>query len=478
MDNAIEVQKSSFWKMSIAERRVLLMVGDFFMAVLSLGIALYYWGISERFMGFTIEFLQKRTPLWFYLLPIIWMILLVEFYDVQRAADLGSTIRGIAMAAGLGFILYLFLFFYYADPPNSLLPRLGVSGFLITASVLTLIWRLIYIRVFTAPRFLRRVFLIGGGRTGKLLLQVLNDLRVKPFVVVGVIDDDQEKQGTTLEDIPVIGTSEKLLPLIKEMNISDLIVSISGEMHGDMFQAVIDAQQLGLEITRMPVTYEELIGRVPIHSLEANWIIRSFVDESRVSAFYELWKRVIDIIGGLVGVLIFILVLPFVSLAILIDDGWPIIYGQTRLGKGGRKYRILKFRTMRRDAEVNGIPQWATEADSRTTRFGNLLRKTHIDEIPQFINIFRGEMSLIGPRAERPELVGMFQEHIPFYRARLLVKPGITGWAQVNYGYAANVTETMVKLEYDLYYIKNRNLLLDIEILFRTPFMMFGFRGR
>jgi exopolysaccharide biosynthesis polyprenyl glycosylphosphotransferase len=478
MENSIEVQRSSFWMMRIAERRVLLMTGDLLMALISLGIALYYWGTSERFMGFTLEFLQKRTPFWFFLLPIIWMILLIELYDVQRAAEWGSTIRGIAMAAVIGFILYLFLFFYYADPPNSLLPRLGVAGFFIAASVLTLLWRLLYIRVFTAPRFLRRVLLVGGGKTGKMLLQVINELRVKPFVVVGVIDDDQEKQDTVIEEIPVIGTSEQLMQLIKENNISDLIVSITGEMRGDMFQAVLDAQQLGLEITRMPVTYEELIGRVPILSLEANWILRSFVDESRVSGFYELWKRVVDIFGGLVGVLIFILVLPFVSLGILIDDGLPIMYGQMRLGRGGRNYRILKFRTMRRDAEANGQPQWATKADIRATRVGRFLRKTHLDEVPQFINVLRGEMSLIGPRAERPELVAMFQEHIPFYRARLLVKPGITGWAQVNFGYASNVNETMVKLEYDLYYIKNRNMLLDIEILFRTPFMMFGFRGR
>jgi lipopolysaccharide/colanic/teichoic acid biosynthesis glycosyltransferase len=133
---------------------------------------------------------------------------------------------------------------------------------------------------------------------------------------------------------------------------------------------------------------------------------------------------------------------------------------------------------MCRDAEPNGQPQWAQENDDRTTRVGRLLRKTHMDELPQFYNVLKGDMSLVGPRAERPELVAYFQRYVPFYRARLLVKPGITGWAQVNFGYASTIEETITKLEYDLYYIKRRNLILDLVILLRTPATMFGFRGR
>jgi len=226
------------------------------------------------------------------------------------------------------------------------------------------------------------------------------------------------------------------------------------------------------------VAYEDLLGRVPIRLLEADWILRSFVDEARVSAFYELEKRLLDILGGLIGTILFLLVLPFVGLAVLLDDGLPIFYTQTRSGRGGQPYKIIKFRTMRRDAEADGQPQWATEDDSRATRVGKFLRKTHLDELPQFINVLRGDMSLVGPRAERPELVEMFQRHVPFYRARLLVKPGITGWAQVNFGYASTIDETITKLEYDLYYIKHRNVILDLVILLRTPSTVFGLRGR
>jgi lipopolysaccharide/colanic/teichoic acid biosynthesis glycosyltransferase len=228
----------------------------------------------------------------------------------------------------------------------------------------------------------------------------------------------------------------------------------------------------------MPAVYEELLGRVPIRLLETDWILRSFVDQSRASEFYELGKRILDIIGGLIGVAFLLITLPFISIGILLDSGRPVFYSQTRAGRGAQGYRILKFRTMQQDAEPDGVPQWATEDDQRATRFGRVLRRTHIDELPQFINVLRGEMSLVGPRAERPELVELFQQHVPFYRARLLVKPGMTGWAQVNFGYASTIDETVVKLEFDLYYIKHRSVLTDFVILLRTPSTVLGLRGQ
>lgn len=473
-----QVSRGFHWQVRVSERRTILIIGDLIVGLLSLGIALYMWGVSERFSGFTLEFIQKRVPAWFFLLPLVWVILMVELYDVHRSADWGQTIRGVASAVIVGLVLYLILYFYYVNPPKSLLPRRGVATFMISASMLTLLWRWLFIRIFTNSQFMRRVLLVGGGNSGELLLRTINSLKVRPFMMMGIIDDDHRKLGTTIEGVPVIGAGTQLLRLSEENNISEIIVAITGEMHGHLFQALLDAQEMGIEIIRMPTAYQELLGRVPIMTLEANWILRSFVDEVRVSGFYLLTKRLLDILGALVGLMVFLLLLPFVSIAILLDDGWPIFYGQTRLGRGGQAYRIIKYRTMRRDAEADGQPQWAKEDDQRATRVGRFLRKTHLDEWPQFLNVLRGEMSLVGPRSERPELVDYFQKHIPFYRARLLVKPGITGWAQVNYGYAATIEETIVKLEYDLYYIKKRSIMMDIVILLRTPATMFGFRGR
>ncbi len=464
----------TYLRLRTSERRAMLIIGDLLMAAVALVAALYYWANYDVWLNLSWEFL-RQTPGWFFILPFVWPFLLIELYDIHRAANWRETVRGVAVAAIIGLGLYMLV--YFTSDPKSL-PRRGVAGFVIAASVLTLIWRLIYLRVFTAPQFMRRVLLVGAGETGKIILKLVNELWPPPFYLAGIIDDDPDKIGKSIDGHKVFGGNDKLLETAAALNISDLVVAITGQMNGNMFQTLLDAQEMGLEITRMPVAYEEMLGRVPIRYLEADWALRSFAEQTHVSGFYELGKRLLDILGGFVGVGIMLAFLPAISIAILLDTGFPIFYSQIRSGKGGQPYKIFKFRTMRQNAEPNGLPQWAEENDKRATRVGMFLRKTHLDELPQFINVLRGEMSLVGPRAERPELVAWFQQHVPFYRSRLLVKPGITGWAQVNYGYASTIEETIVKLEYDLYYIKRRNLILDLLILMRTPTMMLGLKGR
>ncbi|HBY08056.1 MAG TPA: sugar transferase [Chloroflexi bacterium] len=471
----METQKASYWRMHDGERRALLLAGDFVVGLIALAIGLVVWAANAQWYGFTMAFLRDLVAGWFYLLPLAWLLLMINLYDVHKAANWRRTMQGVAVAALIGFVAYSIV--YIVSEPASL-PRRGVAGFLISASLLTLGWRWIYIRVFTAPQFMRRVLLVGVGNAGQMILRVFNSQQTPPFHLVGIIDDDPQKQGQTIEGHPVLTNSEGLLEIVSAEQISDVIVAISGSMQGSTFQALLDAQEQGVEITRMPVAYEELCHRVPIEILETDWLLRSFADDTRVSGFYELGKRVLDILGGIVGSLLLLVMLPFVGVASLLDDGWPIFYLQTRLGKAGRPYKIIKFRTMIKDAEADGTPRWATEDDERATRVGRILRKTRLDEWPQFINVLRGEMSLVGPRSERPQLVEHFQRHVPFYRARLLVKPGITGWAQINYDYAATIEETMIKLEYDLYYIKHRSLWLDLNTLMRTPGTMFGMRGQ
>jgi exopolysaccharide biosynthesis polyprenyl glycosylphosphotransferase len=471
----MESQKTSRWRLRIVERRTILIIGDFIVGVIALAIALIFWAANAEWLGFSLEFLSERVSTWFYLLPFFWLLLLVDQYDVNKAASWRRTARGVAFSALIGFVAYSIIYIF--SEPNSL-PRRGVAVFLIAAPVLTLVWRWFYIRIFTASRFLRRVLIVGGGKSGETILHVINEKLPKPFELVGLIDDDPQKSGQIIEGYSVLASSEQLLDIISEQEITDIVVAISGAMKGTTFQTLLDAQERGTEITRMPVVYEELTSRVPIEILETDWLLRSFADDTRVSGFYELGKRLLDILGALVGIAILLMILPFIAIATLVDSGRPVFYSQTRLGKGGQPYQIIKFRTMRQDAEADGKARWAKEDDERATRVGRFLRRTHLDEIPQFINVLKGEMSLVGPRSERPELVAHFQKHVPFYRARLLVKPGITGWAQVNFGYAASIEETMTKLEYDLYYIKHRNFWMDIMALLRTPGTMFGMRGQ
>ncbi|MFZ0534992.1 MAG: sugar transferase [Anaerolineales bacterium] len=465
---------SSRWRLRPRERRTLLLLVDLLMAVLALFIATYVWSIADIYQSFTLNFL-RRLPSWFFLLPFIWPLLMARLYEEHRARDPDQTLRNIAFSALIGMGLYMV--FYFTSAKGSL-PRVGVATFITSVFVLTLLWRLLYIRIFTAPQFMRRMLLVGAGDTGNIMLKIISQIKPRPYILVGIIDDDSQKIGKMIEGYEVFGGCDVLLKAICDHQITDLIVAISGQMQGGMFQALLDAQEVGTEIIRMPVAYEELLHRVPIRYLEAEWILRSFVDKARSETFSEMTKRALDILGGLVGMFILLILFPFVAVAILVESSKPILYKQIRMGRGGQLYNIYKFRTMRQDAEADGQPQWAEENDHRATKVGLILRKTHIDEIPQFYNVLRGEMSLVGPRAERPELVEWFQKHVPFYRARLLVRPGMTGWAQVNQQYAATIDETIEKLEYDLYYIMHRNLMMDLRIIARTPTLVLSLRGR
>ncbi len=458
------------------EQRTLLIFGDLFMAALALLAGIYYWSVGDKWLQFSLDFFRLRVDSWFYLLPFAWMLLLIEIYDLHRAASWNRTVRAVLVAALVGALAYLLIYFFSDEPGR--INRRAVAVFIILVTILTLFWRWIYIRLYTSQGNLRRVLVVGAGGNGRTLAEIYKTINPPPFNLVAYIDDDPEKIGREVEGFRILAGSDKLLRLIDELNITEIIMAITGEMQGETFQTLLDAQEGGTEIIRMATLYEELLGRVPVHHLESDWVIRSFVDEARSSSFYDFGQRLIDIIGSLVGLAILLVLLPFLAIAIALDSGLPIFYRQERLGRGGREFQIIKFRTMRQDAEKEGQPQMAGENDPRITRVGNFMRATRLDELPQFWNVLSGEMSIVGPRAERAQWVATFQKEIPFYRARLLVKPGITGWAQINYGYASTVEDTSVKLEYDLYYIKHRSILMNLVIILRTVTTVLSRKGR
>jgi exopolysaccharide biosynthesis polyprenyl glycosylphosphotransferase len=467
-------QKPIFWRLRQRERRVILLTGDLILTLVAMVAALAFWAIRDNYLDFSVEFIIERPPMWFFLLPVIWISLMSELYDVRRASRRSDTVRGVIIAAVASLALYLIVFFL---SPRGSLPRFGVAGFIVTAFVLTLVWRLTYINVFTAPQFMRRVLIVGAGRGGTTLTRIVNELWPPPFFLVGYIDDDPEKQGQQLENHPVLGGCSDLMQIVQTQNVTDIVFAISGEMSSDMFQVLMQAEEQGIEVTTMPMMYEELMGRVPIFLLQSDWLLRSFLDDIHTGQLFEMGKRLIDILGGMVGTLLFLMMYPLIGLMIVLDSGFPILYKQNRLGKSGQHYKIIKFRTMCNDAEADGKAIPAMENDNRITRVGRFLRKTHLDEFPQFFNVLSGDMSLVGPRAERIEMLEDWQRQLPFYRARLLVRPGLTGWAQINQKYASTLEETAIKLEYDLYYIKHRSLVLDFSILLQTVGTVVGFRG-
>jgi exopolysaccharide biosynthesis polyprenyl glycosylphosphotransferase len=464
------------WRLRPGERRGTLIFGDFLVALLALVGGLYFWSQGNEWLNFSWQFLQERVPVWFYFMPLIWMLLLIESYDTRRSSARLETVKEISLAAGVSLAIYLIVFFIFNSDSGEL-PRRGVISFIGFAYILTLVWRFVYIGLFNTPQFMRRVIIVGAGKSGSQLVKIIHGIWPPPFFTIGLVDDDPDKLGTEIEGLKILGSSANLFELVQQHQATDLIFSIMGDMDSEVFEKVLEAEERGIEVTTMPIVYEELLGRVPIFLLKSDWVLRSFVDQAHVGGFYDLAKRLIDIIGGLFGTFILGISFPFIGTAILLESGFPIFYYQERLGKNGRLYKMIKYRSMVQDAEADGIARASAADDHRATFVGRFLRKSHLDELPQFINILRGDMSIVGPRAERPELIEQLQQHIPFYRARLFVKPGLSGWAQINFGYANDYESNGIKLEYDLYYIKHRNLLLDFNIMIRTVGTVIGLRG-
>jgi sugar transferase (PEP-CTERM system associated) len=265
----------------------------------------------------------------------------------------------------------------------------------------------------------------------------------------------------------IVSNHLSLEDTVKNLNIDEIIVAVREQRGGVLsLRALLECRLAGVRVTDLARFFERVHGRVPIASLKASWLI--YGDGFRQSWLRSWMKRGFDIVVSIPLLCVALPIMAVVACLIAVESGVPIIYRQDRVGHRGRSFTLLKFRSMTRDAEKDGKASWASVNDSRVTHVGRFMRRTRIDELPQLINVLRGEMSLVGPRPERPTFVALLTEQIPFYGVRHSVKPGLTGWAQVRYTYGATVEESVKKLEYDLYYVKNHSLLLDALILFKT----------
>ena len=448
-----------------SERRVLLIAGDTLLVSFAVLAALYLWAwVGGR--AFDSNFVRARW-FWFPILATLWWLLahLGDLYDVAVAS---ARFTGTQRLGGIGLGLLVIYFAIYFFLPRDALPRLFFLFFVGIALVVVLLWRWTYATIFTLPSFRRRVLIAGAGWAGHAMAQALAKHSDVDYHIVGFVDDDSEKQGVKVAGLPVLGSSYDLPALVREQQVDEVVVAITHEMGGELFQALMDCHTAGAHVTRMQLLYEQLTRRVPVEHVEQRWVLESMTDLPTLHRPAHLVKRLLDIALGLLGALVFLALLPFLALAITLDSPGPIFYRQVRVGLGGRIYRVIKLRTMVPNAERDGRARWATAGDNRITWVGRFLRKTRLDELPQVFNVLRGEMSIVGPRPERPEFIAELQEQIPFYRTRLLVKPGLTGWAQVQYGYGSSVQDSLIKLQYDLYYIRHWSLWMDLHVIFKT----------
>ncbi len=309
-----------------------------------------------------------------------------------------------------------------------------------------------------------RLLLIGAGRTGCHVAEMVRNSKL-PFEVVAFVDHTERGEGGRVQDVPVFDVKASLAQQVAQLRVDEIVTCVPSGLARTSMDELMACLNLGVQVTNYDSFMEGRFFEVPVDTIRADWFLHSNLD--LVHPLYWRLKGVGDLLAAIFGLLLACPFLLLAAIAIKLESRGPIFYSQIRAGLLNKPYRMWKLRSMRMDAEASG-PQWASQGDQRVTVVGRFLRKTRLDEVPQFWNILRGEMSLIGPRPERPEFLEMLAKEIPFYIQRHLVKPGITGWAQINYPYGDSVEDAAKKLKFDFYYIKYASVGLDMQIVLRS----------
>jgi exopolysaccharide biosynthesis polyprenyl glycosylphosphotransferase len=294
---------------------------------------------------------------------------------------------------------------------------------------------------------------------------------------VGYLGHSLEVTSKHFYGQPLLGSETDLLEVVDKLNIQEVIVAIERNLEKELFSLLVDCRANGVRVSWMPNLYEKLLRSVPIQHIDPAWALHALQDKPIFNRLPAIGKRFLDLLLVFLVSPLILVVIPLVALAVRLDSPGPAFYRQTRAGVAGKPFSIFKFRTMFVDAEKDGKAKWAKSGDPRITRLGRFLRKARLDELPQLYNVLKGEMSIVGPRPERPEFIEMLEKEVPFYKTRLTVKPGITGWAQVHYDYGNSVEDALIKLQYDFYYIRYQSLALDIYIMFRTISVLLKLKG-
>jgi exopolysaccharide biosynthesis polyprenyl glycosylphosphotransferase len=457
-----------------SERRILLWMGDSISLLIAQVLTLWVWTFGVR-LG-ELSAVSARTA-WLQIIPVgaIWIALawLSDLYHVPSSYVKSRTLRRIIQTSVMALGIYTLVYF--------LLPLLPLSYYMILmlmAIVSVMGWRWVYTLVFKRNAFRQRVLIVGSGTRARATVKDISEHKFsayQTFHVVGYVHDTEPK--TYRPEVRYLGSSSDLPSVINRHHIQEVVISTDGRLKNQLFESLIECQSRGVRVSWLPEFYERLYQRVPVEHLDRNWALYMIQNRAVFNRIELGLKRLMDLALLLIAMPIFLVLLIPIAIAIKLDSKGPIFYRQVRLGRAGEPFTIFKFRTMGVDAERDGKARWADKDDPRITRVGSLLRKARLDEIPQLLNVLRGEMSIVGPRPERPEMVGDLEAAIPFYRMRLLVKPGITGWAQINYDYGRTVDDALYKLQYDFYYVRYWSIWLDLYTLFRTVGVVFMLKG-
>lgn len=367
-------------------------------------------------------------------------------------------------------VLSLYLAVPVAYGILSILPLAGVSQEFLQLSAMSAVFGMLVTRVSSshAPSnsiLTRRILVFGTGARALTVKRELN--KSDPSAeILGFFPSSNEEELAVPSQM-IISRNQSLTDTAIRMKAEEIVVAVTDRRGGAMpLRELLDCKLRGIRVLDLASHFEQTLGQIRLDSLYAGWLI--FGDGFSQGTARTIVKRIFDIICALILILLSLPIMAVAALAIIVENGFPVLYRQERVGLNGRLFNVIKFRSMRRDAEKDGQPVWAKAQDSRVTKVGKIIRTLRIDELPQLFSVLNGDMSLVGPRPERPFFVDQLTKEIPFYAVRHSVKPGVTGWAQVRYHYGATVEDSAEKLQYDLYYVKNHSLFLDFLVIFET----------
>lgn len=382
--------------------------------------------------------------------------------DLRQGGEWGYAIRFIASFV-LGLMAMLLIFYVF---PDLFLGRGAFALVFLFAFVGTALNRFLFVRLFKLDAMRRRVLLLGSGsRSARVEGLERDEQGERNFNLVGCLP--LTTADCCLDRTRVLHDKGSILSIARKYKIDEIVVGVRERRGGGLpADQLLECKLAGIEVVDLPSFFERETGQLQIESLNPSWMI--FSDGFSRSPLKDIIKRTFDVSASFLLLLVTLPVMLATTLLVWLDSGYPILYRQERVGAHGRIFKVLKFRSMRHDAEPDGVPRWAKKQDDRVTRVGKVIRLLRIDELPQIFNVLKGDMSFVGPRPERPYFVEDLSKKIAYYPSRHTVKPGITGWAQIRYPYGATVDDAVQKLQYDLYYVKNHSLFLDLIILFQT----------
>ncbi|HWP99906.1 MAG TPA: TIGR03013 family XrtA/PEP-CTERM system glycosyltransferase [Vicinamibacterales bacterium] len=386
-----------------------------------------------------------------------------DLYNFRVLAERREVFLRLLQALGSAALVLALLYYWF---PALVIGR-GVF-LLVAAFVIVAVggWRAVCEWVTGRIGYRERLLLVGTSAATVALAKELHDRRELGVNIVGFIDPDPARVGAPVFNPGVLGTVDDIPRIIRTHGVDRVVVSLADARGRLPMDRLLEMKLDGVAFDHLASVYEEYTGKIAVENLRPSWLI--FSEGFRKGRLVESVKRAMDVVVAAIGLVLSLPLMAVIAVAITLTSPGPVLFRQARVGRGGRVFTLYKFRSMREDAEAGTGAVWAREDDERVTPVGRILRRMRLDELPQFWNVLRGDMSLVGPRPERPEFVKELTRRIPFYGQRHTVKPGLTGWAQVRYRYGSSVDDALEKLQYDLFYIKNLSLALDLFILFKT----------